>query len=1356
MPKETSDQLKVEKIKDLIQKVNAKTLLSDNLINSLEGDYYIGDEEDEYYEDEYYDEEDDYYYNDEDDEDYFADDSLQRIRSLRKPPSESDDYYDPGPPDSYYDDAAEYIDSDDDFDYVGNEDYDYEDDYYYDEAEDRMMIQSSTLSPVVLSPTIQKLTELTLKSLNSGNKKKRKSEHKRRRKTRKSVDRNFDISGKDNRVKRSVIDDHNNSNDNVYNVDNNALDLSKFGTNDLSSDTSELDPQLYDVKLNQEINEPISESSEYISYPYDPHGPYPLYEDDEIYHEAEIYPHSQHEDEEIYYDEFYLDEDDFLQPYPPKKKAPVAARTWLDNVLKFRESLFGKHGKPQIMIHYPKDEDSFVTLTEARRPPLGSKPSVLNAAPLPPVVSIQAPASVVSRPATVISQPALSIQTPGLSISQPAVDIVNTNPGPPADRRPILDIVNNPGVSLTDFVRSQAGTVNPSPVGSLPTSVNELPTSVNTLNTLARLRTTASIEPNDDSATITRFVGDEDLAKIQEILGNDDGHHRKRKRHKKGKHHKKHHHDDYYYHEEPYHDEHYEEHHSSEPYHEKHYELYHEEPYHDRSYHEEPYLEEPYLEEPYHSEPYHSEPYHIEPYHKKHYDDIPYHKVTHHEDPYYSEEPHHHSAYIKYPHHEKSYQEYSIPHEAPFHKHHHTKTFEYDPHITEYEHHHDHHSHLPLYLRSDGSYKPSTELENISPPLSHVHEFPPANVKPYYKHSPTKPSDQSGSFHPPHFLPSKHRILPFSPQQTETAPRGPAFLPKHNQRPASPGWLPNSKVILPQVAPHESSSHPPHPPEVYHHSTSSIYENKPKMQQPQTHLIHPHLIPRPGRQETDGQIDDTQGTTISISIGKQGLQPSISISRGQVSKEDPKKSYNSRPPKQILLSARDNIRPLNVNPLVPPQPSPPSPPAEPPHHYLEQRNLIKIQPRTIELLRKLGFHYKPDDVKREIPAPRLPPRLYDQSPPTLYDPVQSEYLNNKLTFAPPKLNNYLPPTLFDPETSLNRARSAMHDSEKETRENPFLKFVSKDKKNNYYTNIEPPQPVPSAPLNAGIGLGRNIGVGNKDGPSPDNLYKAKLRYPMIPNRKVPAIKFEVYNNSKPVIRFQESDEVYPLKTLSSSERKTLHPNEYLSSGMVDKEKAYKYMSKIRYNNNDPYREEHVVYMKPSVDKNKFISVVEKERLYRKDFPKAVKQVHDKDIVDEFERLYRKDFPRALNERVDEDIEVAKRHVSPSSSQAVPCNNNVTDNCVLVKRNSSSIIYDQQVIPSSQVSSLPLPTQIPRPPFSIAKLPFLPLAKYKTNGIKTKQSIKKYLPTLPSVRSIPQYPIHNSYVLAKLKRKDIPR
>merc|ERR1712025_95563 len=116
VPKEPLEASKVDKIKNLIQSINKKTLLNEDLTNS------VNDYEDDYYEDDEY------------DSDYYEEDSLTDIRTLKHPPDVSDDYYDPGPPASYYDDAPEYLDDDDDE--YDDYDYNYDDDYVDDYDDD--------------------------------------------------------------------------------------------------------------------------------------------------------------------------------------------------------------------------------------------------------------------------------------------------------------------------------------------------------------------------------------------------------------------------------------------------------------------------------------------------------------------------------------------------------------------------------------------------------------------------------------------------------------------------------------------------------------------------------------------------------------------------------------------------------------------------------------------------------------------------------------------------------------------------------------------------------------------------------------------------------------------------------------------------------------------------------------------------------------------------------------------------------------------------------------------------------------------------------------------------------------------
>ena len=203
--------------------------------------------------------------------------------------------------------------------------------------------------------------------------------------------------------------------------------------------------------------------------------------------------------------------------------------------------------------------------------------------------------------------------------------------------------------------------------------------------------------------------------------------------------------------------------------------------------------------------------------------------------------------------------------------------------------------------------------------------------------------------------------------------------------------------------------------------------------------------------------------------------------------------------------------------------------------------------------------------------------------------------------------------------------------------------------------------------------------------------------------------------------------------------------------MIPEKKTFSYKSKIRYDSNKPYRSENFFYPSPSKESDEKLQIIlERERLYRHDFKNSFKSDLQKKEAREIEEtIFRHEFPKPVANRRRDDESLFKISAKINS---VPCHGATKyflEECVLVKRNSSIIPYDQEVIPSSQVSTLPLATQIPRPPFSNPILPYLPLAKYKSN-------LNNLVKSLPSVRSKPQYPSHNSYVLAKLKRSDIPK
>ena len=179
----------------------------------------------------------------------------------------------------------------------------------------------------------------------------------------------------------------------------------------------------------------------------------------------------------------------------------------------------------------------------------------------------------------------------------------------------------------------------------------------------------------------------------------------------------------------------------------------------------------------------------------------------------------------------------------------------------------------------------------------------------------------------------------------------PTFLPKLEK---APSRLPESKV--PQKSPQSLPAHG-----VYHHSTSAIFDGKdPKI--PFHKFIEPDRYMHPPDQAYKKPDD---GTTISISFGQNSNgEPSISISNGASTNPDLTESgFSPRPPKQIGFPTTK----LQNNPSLPPPPSP-----VPQIKTDEIQNSFKIQPRTIDFLKKLGFHYQPES-RREVPPQPLPP-----------------------------------------------------------------------------------------------------------------------------------------------------------------------------------------------------------------------------------------------------------------------------------------------------------------------------------------------------------------------------------------------
>ena len=426
------------------------------------------------------------------------------------------------------------------------------------------------------------------------------------------------------------------------------------------------------------------------------------------------------------------------------------------------------------------------------------------------------------------------------------------------------------------------------------------------------------------------------------------------------------------------------------------------------------------------------------------------------------------------------------------------------------------------------------------------------------------------------------------------------------------------------------------------------------------------------------------------------------------------------------------------------------------HHHpsILHTNSKPSEPQTrLELIKRLGYLGYPDAaIKRDLERILLPPTLYDKTPPTLYDEIYPGGPREESEFLPPRLTDYLPPTLFDspaPSPGRNSGSERFLRKKKEPKmkvPNPFSRFRSVKDKKEYYRQLLLPSPPPAKTFKpeklevSSEDSSLSAGVGNKNGPSPSQVYKASLRFPpkqLISPKKPPAIKFEVINETSPAIKFDGSEEVYPV--IYYSDRKSINPEDYLRSKLIEKGKTYSYKTKIRYRNNRPVQEREreemtdvladmIATTPRNVDSNGFISVLDRDRLYRNDFPA---QSERRTEIDNY------------------TDNVIKRQTAPSQ---VPCQGETP--CVLVKENSSIRATSQDVILSSQVSSLPFPTQLPRPP---TKLPYLPFAAYKTKPTSRNEFVKTLpSPTLSSVRTRPQYPYHNSYVLAKLKRKDVPK
>ena len=1320
VPKEPVEAAKMDKLKRLLEEANDQESYSD-----YEGDYYEegeyeGNEIDSYEVEEYY-------------------DDAEEL--LTEPPDIADDYYDPGPPDSYYDDAAG-----EDFD-----DYDdYEDDYYYDAAEDRMFVESSTPAPtVVLSPTVQKLNEISkVKEMLLRRMKGIKSRKKKKPRKNKKVD----IQGKKMRPKRwAPVDNVDTSAVSVKVLDNNGLDLSRVDSVDLQSDGSHLDPSLYEINT----YEPDEKSYDSYSPPY--------------HHSPEFIPYPGDELEEL---------DEFFDIYgEKKKKPPVVARTWLENVLKFRNALFGdpdekRHyyedkGKPQLKIHYPKsDGPAVVTITKAKRRPLDVKPSVFTSPgvqsdQLPPVVALQGrgtaitdPVTTISQPATTISQPALDIQVPGLSIRQPAIDLAS-----------------NPGLSVSN---------QPPPLLPLVPTGGDI-SNINSFAALGRLRASTMGGPN--SATSTRLVTKET---IDEFLSE--------------------HEYDYeedYYHDEDYYDD-YEHHGHKETHHPHHKKKkHHPKKHHPKGKHH-PKKRHHYKKKHHHEKPtYHEEDgYFVEEYHSPEYPQHPEHQVQEYLGEYKPTVPSHYDTgyHLK----EEHYKEYKP----------HTTTYHHYPEPKEYFKHP--HSDQPSYYHGTEVFDPYKD------------DF-----------SPQKESDRyfSGDYIPPQFQPTEKARYHDYKSVYQTPSPYPKFLPpthtksyKESQQPLTqyprPPKTPNSQFQTyqlpspqkgPQLLPKKHYKFPIKPKqEEVHHSASAVFAKEPDfhhhhstsakyappLAQPPPVTAPPYKFdPRPlewrltaaaaAAKKLGGHSKKPEYTR------EVGIPPPTVIDtlfrKGQSEeREAPKSSYTYLPP----ITQKP--------PLVP-------------HNYLEHRIVVNLEPQGGKYTlgkrqgepasnfksprflptQRIEAHQQREggedmlidtssqtssvDSQREEFFPfqqQLPPTLYDNPPPTLYDKVYPKAQTRRDQYAPPALNSYLPPTLFDKKKYDVREFLREAPSSPNSPRPPLL--MKRPPVSQSFSTPQPPPPPPRPPLQAPTPTPRppssypyqvkvpppqftsdgsnspelpTYGVGSKNGPTA-KVYKSQINFKPTPTT---------------AIKSGAKSYVSSLFQASNMGHEATKPTEEKSK--IPSATKYRYQSQIRYVKDSP--------ILPSIPAPKSPAPPEpstprlKNTLFRQDFlPTSDHQIPKKNQSssspkEEFKKLseyhrspsYRHPFlPKLLEKNTNDPLfrddflptkefqgkkkplshllpflppAEASFHRSPSYKQpflptsefenpkekstfkrntglppTVPCKGPsrlFTKNCVLVKKS-----------PNPIVSSLPqYSTQIPRPPFSEPKARLPQLAPVKS-------------------------------------------
>ena len=273
---------------------------------------------------------------------------LGESKYLSEPPDLSDDYYNPGPPSSYYDD---YID---DKEYSGADDADFD---YTDIDDDASSRKSSSST---LSSTRQRLEELS-RSL-------KKVKEARRRRRRKKQGKMTPVD----RPRRAAVNTVNSLNPRLYDVtileypdSVNDGDDATARQDDLAGDfMNDYDYDFYD-------DQPDLDDLDYDFYNVD----------------ADIedldYDFYNIDDDDLDYDfyDYIVDSSDFGPKKifrPRSRDKPTVSRTWLENIINFRNGLFGdsksvsvkkRKGQPQVKIHYPNpDGKPLVSITKLNTP----------------------------------------------------------------------------------------------------------------------------------------------------------------------------------------------------------------------------------------------------------------------------------------------------------------------------------------------------------------------------------------------------------------------------------------------------------------------------------------------------------------------------------------------------------------------------------------------------------------------------------------------------------------------------------------------------------------------------------------------------------------------------------------------------------------------------------------------------------------------------------------------------------------------------------------------------------------------------------------------------------------------------